>query len=51
VEEAAAAAEAMKEQAAKLGEEMAVFRIAGGEQPAPTEAVRAPQRALKALAA
>ena len=51
VEEAAAAAESMKEQAAKLNAAMAVFRIAGGEQPAHTEAVRAPQRAMKALAA
>ncbi|MCC2971826.1 methyl-accepting chemotaxis protein [Massilia sp. IC2-476] len=54
VEQAAAASEAMQEQAAKLNEAMAVFRIAGGEAaqaPAPAAAVRAPQRALKALAA
>jgi len=51
VEEAAAAAEAMKEQAANLSAAMAVFRIAGGEQPAQAATVRAPQRALKALAA
>ncbi|BDT57957.1 hypothetical protein MasN3_14510 [Massilia varians] len=50
VEEAAAAAEAMKEQAAKLNAAMAVFRLGAGEQAAP-EPVRAPQRALKALAA
>ncbi|WP_036244396.1 methyl-accepting chemotaxis protein [Massilia sp. BSC265] len=50
VEEAAAAAEAMKEQAARLTEAMAVFRIGAGEQVAP-EPVRTPQRALKALAA
>jgi methyl-accepting chemotaxis protein len=50
VEEAAAAAEAMKEQAAKLNAAMAAFRIGPGEQAAP-EPVRAPQRALKALAA
>jgi len=50
VEEAAAAAEAMKDQAAKLSAAMAAFRIGAGEQAAP-EAVRAPQRALKALAA
>ncbi len=50
VEEAAAAAEAMKEQAATLNAAMAVFRIGAGEEAAPP-AVRAPQRALKALAA
>ena len=50
VEEAAAAAEAMKEQAAKLNAAMAAFRIGAGEAAAP-EAVRAPQRALRALAA
>jgi len=52
VEEAAAAAEAMKEQAATLAAAMATFRIAGNEHAARVpEAVRAPQRALKALAA
>jgi methyl-accepting chemotaxis protein len=53
VEEAAAAAEAMQEQATKLNEAMAVFRIAGGESAAAPEAPRVPQqqRALKALAA
>jgi methyl-accepting chemotaxis protein len=50
VEEASAAAEAMKEQAANLNAAMAAFRIGAGEQPV-TETVRAPQRALKALAA
>ena len=50
VEEAAAAAEAMKEQAASLNAAMAAFRIGAEEQAAP-EPARAPQRALKALAA
>ncbi len=50
VEEAAAAAEAMKEQAAQLNAAMAAFRIGGGEQPVAAQA-RAPQRAFKALAA
>eukprot|EP01114_Cavostelium_apophysatum_P015296 TRINITY_DN4137_c0_g1_i4.p1 TRINITY_DN4137_c0_g1~~TRINITY_DN4137_c0_g1_i4.p1 ORF type:complete len:572 (-),score=176.75 TRINITY_DN4137_c0_g1_i4:1216-2931(-) len=52
VEEAAAAAEAMKEEAAKLNAAMAVFRIGAGEQQASAPAaVRAPRRAFKALAA
>jgi methyl-accepting chemotaxis protein len=51
VEEAAAAAEAMKEQAAHLVAAMAVFRIGAGEPAAQPAAPRAPQRALKALAA
>jgi methyl-accepting chemotaxis protein len=50
VEEAAAAAGAMQEQAARLNAAMAAFRIAGGE-PASVETARVPQRALKALAA
>jgi methyl-accepting chemotaxis protein len=51
VEEAAAAAEAMKEQAAALNAAMAVFRIGAAEESAAPEQVRVPQRALKALAA
>ncbi|MFC0250629.1 methyl-accepting chemotaxis protein [Massilia consociata] len=53
VEEASAAAEAMKEQAARLSEAMAVFRIEGGSaaQASTAPARGAPQRAMKALAA
>jgi methyl-accepting chemotaxis protein len=50
VEEAAAAAEAMKDQAAALNAAMAAFRIGAADEAAPQQA-RAPQRALKALAA
>ncbi|NNG24373.1 methyl-accepting chemotaxis protein [Telluria aromaticivorans] len=50
VEEAAAAAEAMKDQAAMLTAAMAAFRIDGGEQAA-QPATRAVHRPLKALAA
>ncbi len=51
VEEAAAAAEAMKEQAAKLNAAMAVFRVEGGEQAAAPAAARGAQRPVMALAA
>ena len=51
VEEAAAAAEAMKEQAARLTEAMAVFRIDAGQAEALTQAPAAVRRAPRALLA
>ncbi|VXB31158.1 methyl-accepting chemotaxis protein [Massilia sp. 9I] len=51
VEEAAAAAEAMKEQAATLNAAMAAFRVEGGEQAAAPAAARGAQRPVMALAA
>jgi methyl-accepting chemotaxis protein len=50
VEQAAAAAESMQEQSAKLADVVSVFKLAGGLAPTPAPAVRKPAPARAALA-